>query len=454
MPSFTSRLQHAWNAFFGRDAPVYHNYGPTDAIQPSRHKLSRGADRSIVNSIYNRIAMDAAAISIRHTRNDENGRYLEDVGSLLNDCLKLSPNIDQTARAFRQDIVMTMFDEGVAAVVPTDTTLNPMTTGGYDIESMRVGVVKEWMPQHVKVEVYNEKSGRREEIVLPKKMVAIIENPLYAVMNEPNSTMQRLIRKLSLLDIVDEQSGSGKLDLIIQLPYVIKTEQRRRQAEIRRKDIEKQLAGSKYGIAYTDGTEHITQLNRSLENNLLQQVEFLTNQLYNQLGLTEEVFKGTADEKTMLNYQNRTLEPIVTAICEELTRKFLTKNARTRGETIQFFTEPFKLVPVVNIADIADKFTRNEILSPNEVRAILGIKPSGDPTSDELRNRNNKNDGTQQTIEGQQLPPGFEEGASEELAQSSTRDRAYTALIAHGDAPPETARLPSEFEVKEYEVRL
>ena len=387
MPSIGARLQHAWNAFFGRDAPR-RDYGPGDYDRPDRRRAPRGVDRSIVTAIYNRIALDVASVAIKHVRVDQNGRYVDTIESGLNECLTLSANVDQTGRAFIQDVVLSMFDEGVVAIVPTDTTLDPRVTGSYDIHGLRAGKITQWYPDAVEVELYNEKTGRKEPVKLPKKTVAVVENPFYAVMNEPNSTMQRLIHKLALLDSVDEQSSSGKLDLIIQLPYVIKTEQRRRQAEKRRKDIEEQLAGSKYGIAYTDGTEHITQLNRSLENNLLHQVEYLTDQLYSQLGLTPEVFNQTADEKTMLNYNTRTIEPILAALCDEMRRKFLTKTARSQGQSIKYFAEPFKLVPVDKIADIADKFTRNEILSPNEVRSLVGFMPVSDPQADQLRNRN------------------------------------------------------------------
>lgn len=394
MPSFTTRLQHAWNAFFGRDAPRQADYGPVYSYRPDKRMLRRSSDKSIATSIYNRIAMDVASVSIKHVRVDQNERYIEEVNSGLDNCITLDANIDQTGRAFIHDAVLSMLDEGCVALVPIDTTLDPRVTGSYDIQTIRVGKIVNWYPEYVRVEVYNKNSGRREEITLPKKMCAIVENPLYSVINEPNSTMQRLIRKLNLMDSLDEQASSGKLDLIIQLPYVIKTEQRRAQAEKRRKDIEQQLAGSKYGIAYTDGTEKITQLNRSLENNLLNQIEFLTNQLYNQIGLTEDVFNGTANEQAMLNYNNRTIEPILAAFCDEMTRKFLTKTARTQGQRIKFFSEPFKLVPVEKLADIADKFTRNEILSPNEIRGIVGFKPVADERADELRNRNiNQNSG-------------------------------------------------------------
>lgn len=387
--SFGSRLKHAWNVFRSRDpTSEFRDTGASYYNRPDRPRFTRGNERSITTSVLNRIALDASAIDILHVRLDKNGRFLEEINSGLNNCLKLSANTDQTGRAFKQDVVMSMLDEGCVAIVPTDTTMNPKATDSYDIETMRVGKIIQWRPQHVQVRLYNEQTGKKEEIWLPKKMVAIVENPLYAVMNEPNSTMQRLIHKLGLLDITDEQTASGKLDLIIQLPYVIKTDARRQQAENRRKDIEMQLAGSKYGIAYTDGTEKITQLNRSLENNLMKQVEYLTNQLYSQLGITQTILDGTADEKTMLNYYSRTIEPIVSAIADEMKRKFLTKTARTQNQSIEFFRNPFKLVPVNDIAEIADKFTRNEIMTSNEIRQIVGMKPSDDPKADELRNSN------------------------------------------------------------------
>ena len=387
--SFGSRLKHAWNVFRSRDPTAeFWDTGASHYNRPDRPRFTRGNERSITTSVLNRIALDASAIDILHVRLDKNGRFLEEINSGLNNCLTLSANTDQTGRAFKQDAVMSMLDEGCVAIVPTDTTMNPKVTDAYDIETMRVGKIIQWRPQHVQVRIYNEQTGKKEELWLPKKTVAIVENPLYAVMNEPNSTMQRLIHKLGLLDITDEQTASGKLDLIIQLPYVIKTDARRQQAENRRKDIEMQLAGSKYGIAYTDGTEKITQLNRSLENNLMKQVEYLTNQLYSQLGITQTILDGTADEKTMLNYYNRTIEPIVSAIADEMKRKFLTKTARTQNQSIEFFRNPFKLVPVNDIAEIADKFTRNEIMTSNEIRQIVGMKPSDDPKADELRNSN------------------------------------------------------------------
>ncbi len=388
--TLTSRLKRAWNAFTKNRDPTdiqYQNVGMGYVYRPDRVRFTRGNERSIVTSVYNRIAMDVAAITIKHCRIDKNGRYIEDIKSGLNDCLTVEANIDQTGRSFIQDVVMSMFDEGSVAIVPVDTSFDPRNSSSYDILSMRTGQILEWYPAHVKVRVYNDRTGKKEELVLPKRSVAIIENPLYSVINEPNSTMQRLIRKLNILDAIDEQSGSGKLDLIIQLPYVIKSEARQQQAEKRRKDIEDQLKGP-YGIAYTDGTEKITQLNRPVENNLMKQIEYLTNQLYGQIGMTPSVLDGTADEKAMLNYNNRTIEPIVSAIVGAMKRSFLSKTARTQGQTIMFFRDPFKLVPINNIADIADKFTRNEILSSNEVRQIVGIRPSDDPKADELRNSN------------------------------------------------------------------
>lgn len=391
MAGFVDRIKHAWNAFSNEDDErriySYGDYGASSGLRPDRARFRISNERSIITSIYTRLSIDVASVGIRHVRLDDQNRYKEDIKSSLNECLTLEANLDQASRAFRQDIAMTLFDKGVAAIVPVDTTLNPMTSS-FDIRTMRVGEIVGWYPKHVRLSVYNENRGRREEITLEKKFVAIVENPLYAVMNEPNSTLQRLIRKLNLLDAVDEQTSSGKLDLIIQLPYVIKTEARRSQAEQRRKDIEFQLKGSQYGIAYTDGTEKITQLNRPAENNLLKQVEYLTNMLYGQLGITEEVMNGTADEKAMLNYYNRTIEPVVSAITEAMRRSFLTKTARSQGQSVVFFRDPFKLVPINDIAEIADKFTRNEILSSNEIRSIVGIPPSSDPKADELRNSN------------------------------------------------------------------
>ncbi len=386
--SFGSRLKHVWNAFTGNVQTNYRDLGMSYSYRADRPRMSRGNERSIVTSVYNRIALDVAALNIQHVRLDENGRFLSVIDDGLNNCLTLEANVDQTARSFVQDVVISMFDEGSVAIVPVDTTTDPNVSGSYDIQSLRVGQILDWYPQYIRARVYNEQTGRKEDIVVPKSAVAIIENPLYAVINEPNSTMQRLIRKLNLLDVIDEQSGSGKLDLIIQLPYVIKTEARRQQAENRRKDIENQLSGSKYGIAYTDGTEHITQLNRSVNNNLMSQIEYLTSMLYSQLGITQSILDGTADEKTMLNYNNRTIEPIISAIVDEMKRKFLTKTARSQHQSISFFRDPFKLVPVNDIAEIADKFTRNEIMTSNEIRQVVGMKPSEDPRADELRNKN------------------------------------------------------------------
>lgn len=385
---FSDRLKHSWNAFFSRDPTyIYRDTGPSYSYRPDRPRFTRGNERSIVTSIYNRIALDVAAVSIQHVRLDDSGRFLEPINSGLNNCLTLEANIDQTSRAFIQDVVISMFDEGCVAIVPVDTSSDP-EKGSYDIETMRTGQIIEWYPRHVKVRVYNDRTGQKEDIICSKDTVAIIENPLFAVINEPNSTMQRLIRKLNLLDYIDEQSGSGKLDLIIQLPYIIKTDARRQQAEQRRRDIEEQLSGSKYGIAYTDGTERITQLNRSVENNLMKQIEYLTSMLNSQLGITTTIMDGTADEKTMLNYNNRTIEPIVSAIVDAMKRTFLTKTARSQKQSILFFRDPFKLVPVNDLAEIADKFTRNEIMTSNEIRQIVGMRPSDDPKADELRNSN------------------------------------------------------------------
>lgn len=387
--SIGSRLKHAWNVFTsGEPFRTSYDTGPGSYYRPDRPRLTRGNERTIVTAIYNRIAMDCASVNIRHIRMDDNGRYLEEINSGLNNCLSLEANLDQTGRSFIQDVVMSMLDEGSVAIVPVETTLNPKVTKSFDILSLRTGKIVEWYPKHVKVRVYNDRTGKKEDVTLPKETVAIIENPLYAVMNEPNSTLQRLVRKLSLLDAIDEQSSSGKLDLIIQLPYVIKTDARRRQAEERRRDIEQQLAGSKYGIAYTDGTERITQLNRSVENNLMTQIEYLTRMAYAQLGMTETVMDGSADEKTMLNYTNRTIEPILSAIVDAMKRVFLSKTARSQKQSITFFRDPFRLVPVSELAEIGDKFTRNEIMTSNEIRQIIGMKPSEDPRADELRNKN------------------------------------------------------------------
>ena len=390
--SLGARLKHAWNAFLNKDPTNYYkNVGIGYSYRPDRPRLTRGNEQSIVTSVYNRISLDVASLTFQHVRLDKNNRFVSVLDSGLNNCLTTEANMDQTGRAFLQDVVLSMLDEGCVAMVPIDTDDDPDITGSYKIETMRTGKILEWHPEHIKVRAYNEKTGWKEDFLVPKKRAAIVENPLYAVINEPNSTMQRLIRKLNLLDVVDEQSSSGKLDLIIQLPYVIRSEARRQQAENRRKDIESQLAGSKYGIAYTDGTERITQLNRSVENNLMSQIEYLTRMLYSQLGITQTILDGTADEKTMQNYYNRTIEPIALAIVDELKRKFLTKTARSQQQSILFFRDPFKLVPVTELSEIADKFTRNEIMSSNEIRQIIGMKPSNDPKADELRNSNLSN---------------------------------------------------------------
>lgn len=386
--SFGSRLKHAWNVFTNKDPTRYYSDVGSYYYRPDRPRLHRGNERSIVTALYNRIAIDVSSVDIKHVRLDDNGRFLSEIDSGLNNCLSVEANIDQTGRSFIQDVVMSMLDEGSVAIVPVDTTVDPRVSSSYEINTLRTGKILEWYPQHVKIRLYNDRTGNKEDVVLPKSTVAIVENPLFAVVNEPNSTLQRLIRKLALMDVVDDQNGSGKLDLIIQLPYVIKSEARRQQAEKRRKDIEDQLAGSKYGIAYTDGTEHITQLNRSLENNLLKQVEYLTSMLYSQLGIGQAVLDGTADEKTMLNYNSRTIEPILSAIVDEMKRKFLTKTARSQRQSIEFFNDPFKFVPVNEIAEIADKFTRNEITSSNEIRQAIGLKPSSDPKADKLVNSN------------------------------------------------------------------
>lgn len=390
MPTLRKRIKNAWNVFTSRDPteqPVFHDYGISYGYRPDRIRLTRGNERSIVNAVYNRIAIDVASIDVKHVKTDENDVFIEEIDSFLNDVLQTEANIDQTGRNLMIDAVISLLDEGVIAIVPVDIDEDE-ETDSFDVLSLRVAKIIQWYPEHVKVRVYNEKTGYKQDIVINKRSVCIVENPFYSVMNEPNSTLQRLIRKLNLLDAIDEQTGSGKLDIIIQLPYVIKTEARKKQAEDRRKDIEAQLAGSKYGIAYTDGTERITQLNRPAENNLLTQIEYLTSMLYSQLGITEEVLNGTADEKTMLNYYNRTIEPIMSAIIDEMKRKLLTWNARKEGQSIKFFRNPFKLVPVTEMAEIADKFGRNEILTPNEIRGIVGFKPSDDPQANELRNRN------------------------------------------------------------------
>lgn len=406
--SFGSRLMHAWNAFTNKDptdAPGYTGFG-TGAYsnqRPYRSRFTRGNERSIVTSVYNRIALDVASINVNHVRLDKNDRFSEIIKSSLNECLTLDANVDQTGRAFIQDVVISMLDEGCVAIVPVDTTTDPTSTGSFDINSMRTGKIVEWYPRHVKINVYNDRTGEKEDVVLPKNSVAIIENPLYAVINEPNSTMQRLIRKLNLLDTIDNRTGSDKLDLIIQLPYVVKSDLQKKRAGERIDDITKQLSRSDYGIAYIDGTERVTQLNRPVENNLLKQVEYLTSMLYSQLGITQGILEGTADEQTMLNYTTRTIEPIISAITDEMKRKFLTKTARTQGQSIMFFRDPFKLVPVNNIAEIADKFTRNEIATSNEMRQAIGWKPSDDPKADELRNANISEPA--QDSNSNQLPP-------------------------------------------------
>lgn len=422
--SFGSRLKHAWNVFTGNIQINYRDLGMSYSYRADRPRMSRGNERSIVTSVYNRIALDVAALNVQHVRLDKNGRFISVIDDGLNNCLTLEANVDQTARSFIQDVVISMFDEGSVAIVPVDTTTDPNVSGSYDIQSLRVGQILDWYPQYIRARVYNEQTGRKEDIVVPKSAVAIVENPLYAVINEPNSTMQRLIRKLNLLDVIDEQSGSGKLDLIIQLPYIIKTEARRQQAENRRKDIENQLSGSKYGIAYTDGTEHITQLNRSVNNNLMSQIEYLTSMLYSQLGITQSILDGTADEKTMLNYNNRTIEPIISAIVDEMKRKFLTKTARSQRQSISFFRDPFKLVPVNDIAEIADKFTRNEIMTSNEIRQIIGMKPSNDPKADELRNKNLNS----LSEENQSLILDEEDAYSEEQMTQEDYDAAINDL--------------------------
>lgn len=418
--SLGSRVQSAWNAFFNKDPTTENSrtidIGTAYSSRPDRVKFTRGNEKSIVTAVFNRIALDTAAVSIEHVRLDENDRYIYSMPSKLNNCLTLEANIDQTGRALIQDVVMSMLDEGCVAIVPTDTTYDPTKTDSYDIAALRVGKIITWYPTMVQVRVYNERTGRKEDIILPKKMVAIIENPLYAVVNEPNSTLKRLIYKMNLLDVLDERNSSGKLDLIIQLPYIIKTEARKQQAENRRKSIEDQLVGSKYGIAYTDGTERITQLNRPVENNLSSQVNDLTSMLYSQLGITDTILNGTADEKTMMNYYSRTIEPILSAITLEMKRKFLTKTARSQKQSIVFFKDPFKLVPVADIASIADTFTRNEIMTSNEVRQIIGMKPANDPSADELRNKNlSVSADQQQPVEEYSEESALEEAMNEPL---------------------------------------
>lgn len=418
--SFASRFRKAWNVFFNKDpTPYRYTDGPGSSYPPGHLRLGYAGDKSLATAIYNRIALDASSIDVRHVRNDEDGRFVEVVGDKLNFCLTREANLDQTGRAFIQDAVHSMLDEGCIAIVPVETTCDPMLSESWDVLNLRVGKITQWFPQRVEVSVYNERTGLHEQIILPKRQVAIIQNPFYSVMNEPNSTLQRLIRKLNLLDIVDEQSSSGKLDLIIQLPYVIKTDARRQQAETRRKDIEEQLSGSKYGIAYTDGTEHITQLNRSVENNLLGQVQYLTSMLYSQLGITQAIMDGTADEATMLNYYTRTIEPILAAITDEMTRKFLSRTARTQRQTVSFFRDPFVLMPISQIAETADRMTRNEIMSSNEIRQIIGLKPSSDPNADMLRNKNlyarygDNNIGSKAPVAGSGPPNNPEENQNE-----------------------------------------
>lgn len=415
--SIVNRIKRGWNAFMNKDPTQRKSFdiGYGSGYRPDRMRFSRGNERSIVTAIFNRIAIDVAQIDIKHVRLDENERYQEDIKSGLYNCLQLEANIDQTSRAFIQDLVLSMFDEGCVAIVPVDTTSNPEVSGSYDIETMRVGQIVEWYPRHVRLNVYNDITGKKEEIVIAKEAVAIVENPLYAVMNEPNSTLQRLIRKLNLLDVIDEKNSSGKLDMIIQLPYIIKTEARRKQAEERRSDIERQLSSTKYGIAYTDGTEKIVQLNRPVENNLMSQIEYLTSMLYSQLNISQGILDGTASEQELLNYTSRTIEPIVAAIVDEIKRKFLTKTARTQGQTIMYFKDPFSLVPVTQIAELSDKMTRNEIMTSNEVRQIIGMKPSDDPEADELRNKNlNKsNDEVVENTVDDELEAQVEETAME-----------------------------------------
>lgn len=441
--SIGSRLKHAWNAFLNRDPTSnYRDSGISYSYRPDRPRFTRGNEKSIVTSVYNRIALDVSSIDIRHVRLDENDRYLSIVNSGLNNCLSLEANIDQTGRAFVQDIVMSMFDEGSVAIIPVDTSRNPNETESYDILTMRTGQILEWFPRHVRVRVYNDRTGQREDIMVAKETVAIVENPLYAVINEPNSTMQRLIRKLNLLDAVDEQASSGKLDLIIQLPYVIKTETRRQQAEKRRRDIEEQLSGSKYGIAYTDGTERITQLNRSVENNLMKQIEYLTSMLYSQLGITTTILDGTADEKTMLNYNNRSIEPIISAIVDEMKRKFLTKTARSQKQSITFFRDPFKLVPVNDLAEIADKFTRNEIMTSNEIRQIIGMKPADDPKADELRN-SNINQSNEEVQSSAEQTSGSQNGENQTENGTSEQDQIINELL--DSLEKEVDRIVSEY---------
>ena len=415
--SFIERIQNGWNAFMSRAPTNDYNTGTGSYYRPDRVRFSRGNERSIVTSVYNRIALDVSAIDIKHCQLDEDGRYMHDVNSGLNECLNLSANTDQTGKAFIQDVVMSMLDEGCVAVVPIDTDIDPKDSTSYKIETMRVAKILQWYPDHIQVECYNDRIGQRQTITVPKKSTAIIENPFYAIMNEPNSILQRLVRKLNLLDVIDAQSGSGKLNLIIQLPYVIKTETRQQQAAKRRDDIENQLANSQYGIAYTDGTEKITQLNRPAENNLLSQVQYLTSMLFSQLGLTESILNGTADEKTMLNYQNRIIVPILCAITEEFRRKFLTKTARTQKQDIMYFVNPFRYVQASDMAEIGDKMTRNEIMTSNEIRQVFGLRPSTDPKADELRNKNlNRSDQDVSIDQDSNNGSNLDDAAAKELA--------------------------------------
>lgn len=421
--TLSSRIRRSWNAFFSRDPTNNYNldYGSSSYYRPDRVRLTRGNERSIITSIFNRIALDVASIDIRHCRLDKEDRFEEYINSRLDNCISLEANIDQTSRAFIQDIVMSMFDEGCVAIIPVDTTEDVNKTDSFDILTMRTGKIITWYPSHVKVEVYNDRTGKKQEITLPKSKVAIIENPLFAIMNEPNSTLKRLTRKLILLDAIDEQSSSGKLDLIIQLPYTVKSEARKNQANNRRTDIENQLIGSKYGIAYIDGTEKVTQLNRPVENNLLKQIEYLTSMLFSQLGITQTILDGTADDKTMLNYYTRTIEPIVSAIVDEMIRKFLTKTARSQKQSILFFRDPFKLVPANDLAEIADKFTRNEIMTSNEFRQIVGRKPSSDPKADQLINSNISQPTQEQTDQNNQKIPNNQEVPKESKEKNNSK---------------------------------
>jgi hypothetical protein len=441
---FNDRMQHAWNAFRNKE-PTDNNFnngytndfnnnlGPGYYNRPDRNRLAGSTTQSIVGALYNRLAIDVASVSIAHVRVDANKKYVDDIESPINYALSVEANIDQTGRALMQEIAMSLFDEGCVAVVPVDTSFDPTISNSYDIHTLRVGKIIAWYPGHIKVELYNQQKGYKESITVSKETAAIIENPLYSVMNEPNSTLKRLIRKLNLLDSIDEQSGSGKLDLIIQLPYVIKTDARRQQADTRRKEIEMQLTGSKYGIAYADGTEKITQLNRPVENNLMGQITYLTSMLYNQLGLTESVFDGTADEKTMLNYFNRTIGVILNAIVDEMHRKFLTKTARTQRQAIMYFVDSFKLVPVTQLAEIADKFTRNEILSSNEIRSIIGYKPSADPKANELKNKNIRNADVTPIQNGPPEDDGSADSANVIDAQGAIMENLLSGLEADVD---------------------